>query len=86
MGGRTGELQGIWVILMVKELVSEVLVLPVLYKMKTTIPARQTCSPMLALMVLHRSLAGTYMCSPVFVPQMVGMALLPGAEIPKVST
>ena len=27
-----------------------------------------------------------YMCSPVLVPQMVGMALLPGAETPKVST
>ena len=41
---------------------------------------------MCAVSRLHLSEAGTYMCSPVFVPQMVGMALLPGADTPKVST
>lgn len=42
--------------------------------------------PILALNMLQSSDAGTYMCSPVLVPHMVGIALLPGAETPKVST
>jgi hypothetical protein len=42
-------------------------------------------SPMLALITLHWSAAGTYMCSPVLVPQMVGTVMLPGADTPKVS-
>ena len=37
-------------------------------------------------MTLHWSEAGTYMCSPVLVPQMVGTVVCPGEDTPKVST
>ena len=70
-------------ILIVKEPVVEVLVLPGEGIDQTRF---HRILPMLALRTLQVSLAGTYMCSPVFVPQMVGMALLPGADTPKVST
>ena len=35
-------------------------------------------SPILALTRLHWSAAGMYMCSPVFVPQIVGIVVLTG--------